>query len=108
MGAGPGVNEHTYQCRVTVSGPVSSETGMIMDLRTLDRLLEEEVLRRFENRHINQEVPEFAFGKTIPTGEAMAIFVWGRLAARLPRNVRLHSVRIEEDPSLYAEYRGDE
>ena len=101
-------HEHTYQCRVTVTGAVSPETGMIMDLRLLDGLLEEEVLRRFQNRHINQEVPEFAPGKVVPTGEALAIFVWGRLAARLPQGVRLHSVRVQEDPSLYAEYRGNE
>jgi 6-pyruvoyltetrahydropterin/6-carboxytetrahydropterin synthase len=101
-------HEHLYQCRVTIAGPVSPETGMIMDLRALDLLLEEEVLQRFENRHINRDIPEFAFGKTVPTGEALAIFVWGRVAARLPAGVRLHSVRVQEDPNLYAEYRGDD
>ena len=105
--AAPG-HEHLYRCRVTVAGPVSPETGMIMDLRALDLLLEEEILRRFENRHINQDVPEFGFGKAIPTGEALAIFVWGRLATRLPAGVRLRSVRVQEDPHLYAEYRGDD
>ena len=101
-------HEHEYQCRVTVTGPVSPETGMIMDLRDFDRLIEAEVLRRFDGRHINQHVPEFAFGKTIPTGEALAIFVWGRLAAQLPAGVRLDAVRIQEEPNLYAEYRGND
>jgi 6-pyruvoyltetrahydropterin/6-carboxytetrahydropterin synthase len=81
---------------------------MIMDLRTLDRLLDEEVLRRFENRHINHDIPEFAFGKTIPTGEALAMFVWARIAGRLPPGVRLDTVRVQEDPTLFSEYRGNE
>jgi hypothetical protein len=29
------------------------------------------------------------------------------VAPRLPAGVRLHAVRIEEDPHLYAEYVGD-
>jgi 6-pyruvoyltetrahydropterin/6-carboxytetrahydropterin synthase len=99
-------HDHQYECRVTVSGPVSAETGMIVDLGTLDRLLEDEVLRRFDGRHINRDIPEFAPGKTIPTGEALAIFVWQRLAPRLPGGVRLHSVRVQEEPHLYSEYRG--
>jgi 6-pyruvoyltetrahydropterin/6-carboxytetrahydropterin synthase len=100
-------HDHQYQCQVTVAGPVSGETGMIVDLRLLDTLLAEEVVTRFDHRHINQDVPEFAFGRTIPTGEALAVFVWKRLAARLPSGVRLDSVRVQEDPSLYAEYRGE-
>ncbi len=80
---------------------------MICDLRALDRLLDEEVVRRFDGRHVNHDVPEFAFGRTIPTCEALAIFVWGRLATRIPSGVRLHAVRVQEDPHLYAEYRGD-
>jgi 6-pyruvoyltetrahydropterin/6-carboxytetrahydropterin synthase len=99
-------HEHQYECRVTVRGLVSPETGMIVDLRTLDRLLDEEVVRRFNGRHINQEIPEFAPGKTIPTGEAISIFVWQRLAPRLPSGVRLHSVQVQEEPHLYSEYRG--
>ena len=80
---------------------------MVIDLRLLDQLLEAEVVRRFDGRHINHDVPEFAFGKRIPTGGALAAFVWERLAARLPGDVRLQSVRIREDSHLYAEYCGD-
>ena len=104
--AAPG-HEHQYHCRVTIEGPVSSETGMICDLRVLDRLLDEEVVRRFDGRHVNHDVPEFAFGRTIPTCEALAIFVWECLTARLPQGVLLHTVRVQEDPHLYAEYRGE-
>jgi 6-pyruvoyltetrahydropterin/6-carboxytetrahydropterin synthase len=99
-------HEHVYRCRVIVSGPISPDTGMVMDLAALDRLLEEEIILRFDGRHINQSVPEFAFGKQIPTGEALAAFVWGRLVPRLPQTVRLQAVRVQEDPHLYAEYHG--
>jgi 6-pyruvoyltetrahydropterin/6-carboxytetrahydropterin synthase len=56
---------------------------------------------------LNHDVPEFAFGRQIPTAEALAAWVWHRVGPRLPAGVRLHAVRIEEDPHLYAEYVGD-
>ena len=104
--AAPG-HAHEYHCGLTVSGAVSPETGMAVDLRAVDALLRTEVLDRFENRHINEAVPEFAFGKIIPTGEALAVFVWSRIQPRLPADVRLLSVRIQEDETLFSEYHGD-
>lgn len=98
---------HNYRCAVTVTGRVSEETGMLVNLPLLDRILDEEVRRPLDHRHLNHDVPEFAFGRQIPTAEALAVWVWERVAPRLPGGVRLTSVRIEEDAHLYAEYVGD-
>lgn len=98
---------HTYTCRVTVAGPLDPETSMVMDLGALDTILREEVTNVLDHRHLNVDVPEFAYGRTVPTGEALAVFVWQRVARRLPENVRLRAVRIEEEPHLFAEYFGE-
>lgn len=99
---------HTYECAVTVAGAADPDTGMVLDLALLDRVLEEEVVRRFDHRHINLDVPEFAYGRTIPTGEMLSVDIWRRVAPRLPAACRLVAVRVQEDPMLYAEYRGEE
>lgn len=99
---------HNYRCAVTVQGTVARDTGMVMDLAALDRLLVEEVRDPLDHRHLNHDVPEFAFGETIPTAEAIAVWVWRRLAPRLPAQIRLHAVRIEEDDDLFAEFFGDD
>ena len=97
---------HDYLCAVTVVGPVSAETGMIMDLGGLDALLQEEVVLPFHGKHLNRDVPAFAYGRRIPTGEVVARYVFERLAARLPPPVRLERVRIQEDATLFAECTG--
>jgi 6-pyruvoyltetrahydropterin/6-carboxytetrahydropterin synthase len=97
---------HTYQCAVTVAGSPDATTGMIVDLAVLDAILHEEVIERFDHRHINLDVPEFAFGRTVPTGEMLCIDIWRRIAPRLPPGCRLDAVRVAEEPQLYAEYRG--
>lgn len=99
---------HNYRCLVTVAGAVDGETGMVMDLGALDALLAREVRERFDHRHINHAVPEFAFGRTIPTAEALAVYVWSRIVPALPEGVRLVTVRIEEEPDLHADYHGED
>ena len=96
---------HDYQCAVTVSGRLD-EFGMIVDLPLLDRLLQEEVLSPFAGKHFNLDVPAFAQGQPLPTCEAIAAYVFRRVAARLPQGVVLERVRIAEDPTLYADCTG--
>ena len=98
---------HAYQCAVTVRGTPDATTGMVMDLGLFDRVLSEEIVQRFDRRHINRDVPEYAYGKTVPTGEMLCLDVWARVAARLPSGCALALVRVQEEPTLYAEYRGE-
>jgi 6-pyruvoyltetrahydropterin/6-carboxytetrahydropterin synthase len=97
---------HDYLCAVTVGGAVAADTGMIMDLGVLDRILAEEVTGRLHGRHFNLDIPEFAYGKTIPTGEAVAGYFYQRIRQRLPDGVRLERVRVQEDASLFADCTG--
>lgn len=97
---------HDYQCVVTVRGPLEPLRGMVMDLVLLDRILHEEVVAPFDGKHLNLDVPAFAYGATLPTCEAIAAHVFPRVAARLPAGVTLERVRILEDPTLYADCTG--
>lgn len=99
--ARPNYHGHAYTCWVTVEGEVDPLTGMVMDLGRLDRVLQSEVVDRFDHRNINLDVPEFAEGKLIPTGENLARYVFERVQSALGA-IRLVSVRIDEDESLSA------
>jgi 6-pyruvoyltetrahydropterin/6-carboxytetrahydropterin synthase len=96
---------HDYKCAVTVGGPLK-DGGVIVDLAVLDRILDQEVLTPLAGKHINLDVPEFAYGRTLPTCEAIAAYVFRRLAKRLPEGLTLERVRIAEDPTLYADCYG--
>ncbi len=107
FGAAATSHAHTYRCAVTLAGAVDPATGAAVDLTALDRVLAEEVTARFDGRDLNRDLPEYAPGRTLPTGEALCLDVWKRVAARLPAGCRLSCVRVQEDPTLYAEYRGE-
>ena len=51
---------HNYTLEVTVAGEPDPVTGMVVDLADLKKILEQEVMRRMDHRHLNFEVPELA------------------------------------------------
>jgi 6-pyruvoyltetrahydropterin/6-carboxytetrahydropterin synthase len=107
--ANPHFHGHSYVCDVTVRGPIDETTGMIVDLGALDRILAAEVRDRFDHRNINLEIPEFADGALIPTGENLARFIFERLEHAIDGEgaLRVTSVVVREDDTLSTEYRGE-
>src|SRR5580698_7152002 len=103
--AHPNYHGHTYICDVTVTGPIHATTGMIVDLGLLDRILASEVRDTFDHRNINLDVPEFADGQLIPTGENLARVILGFMQAALGDRVRVTEVRVAEDTTLSATLR---
>ena len=97
---------HDYACEATVSGPLDAHTGMLLDLGLLDRILADEVVRPLDGQDLNRAIPDFAEGQTLPTCEALAIWLFRRIAPRLPHGVKLERVCVAEDPTLRAECTG--
>jgi 6-pyruvoyltetrahydropterin/6-carboxytetrahydropterin synthase len=100
--ARPNYHGHTYTCAVTVEGAIDPVTGMVIDLAHLDRVLTTEVVALFDHRNINLDVPEFAEGRLVPTGENLAAFILDRMQAALGSSVLVRSVQIDEDETLSA------
>lgn len=102
--ANPSYHGHSYRCDVTVTGEVDPVTGFAADLAILDRILAVEVRDRFDHRNINIDVPEFAEGKLIPTGENLARFIADRIQGALGGLIRVVRVSVAEDATLSATY----
>jgi 6-pyruvoyltetrahydropterin/6-carboxytetrahydropterin synthase len=97
---------HDYRVAITVTGPLDADTEMVMDLAVLDGILQEEVLARYGGKQLEQDLPEFAQGKILPTCEAIAAQIFLRVVARLPQGVTLERVRVAEDATLHADCTG--
>ena len=95
---------HNYVVEVTVTGPVDPQTGMVANLGELDPFVEREVVEPFDQKYLNEDVPEFRVN--VPTTENVAREIYRRLetfpAARLER------VRIQETSNNSFEYDGEE
>jgi 6-pyruvoyltetrahydropterin/6-carboxytetrahydropterin synthase len=105
--ARPSFHGHSYVCDVTVTGDVDATTGFLADLSVIDRVLDAEVRQRFDHRNINLDVPEFADGRMVPTGENLARFIFERVSSALGNAARVTEVTIAEDSTLRATYRAE-
>jgi 6-pyruvoyltetrahydropterin/6-carboxytetrahydropterin synthase len=90
---------HDYVLEVTAAGPIDPLTGRVLHIASLDRLIEEQILRRFGNRNLNLDVPEFA--TLVPTTENVALTIADLLAQHWPTyfdgsTARLWRVHIQE------------
>ena len=98
--ANPSYHGHGYSCEVTVRGAIDETTGFAVDLGVLDRVLATEVVERFDHRNINLDVPEFADGRLVPTGENLARFILERVQRALGDRATVTAVTVAEDDSL--------
>lgn len=103
--ANPHGHGHNYVVEVTLDGEPDPVTGMVMDLKRLKEIIDEEIINPMDHRFLNHEVPPF--DRIIPTPENIASEVWKRLEPRLRQpNSRLHAVRIFETEDLFVEFTG--
>jgi 6-pyruvoyltetrahydropterin/6-carboxytetrahydropterin synthase len=108
--AHPNFHGHSYSCDVTVRGPIDDETGFVVDLGALDRILATEVRQRFDHRNVNLDVPEFADGRLVPSGENLARFIFDRVDGALRAlggAATVTAVTVAEDETLRATYARD-
>jgi len=104
--ARPNYHGHSYVCEVTVRGELDETTGMVVDLGRLDQVLAAEVRERFDHRNINLDVPEFADGGLVPTGENLARYIFERVQRALGGAAAVTAVTVAEDDTLRVTYDG--
>jgi len=72
--ANPNGHGHNYVLEVSVTGKVDPETGMVMNLKQVKAIIENQVVARVDHQNLNQDV-DFMQG-IIPTTENLAQQIW--------------------------------
>ena len=117
------IHGHSYRLFVTVKGtPAEDEAdpkcGMMMDFGVLKRIVNEEIVSRFDHALVLRGSASGAelrrvlverFGNILtvdyqPTCENMLADFARRIAARLPEGVALHSLKLHETATSFAEW----
>jgi 6-pyruvoyltetrahydropterin/6-carboxytetrahydropterin synthase len=68
---------HDYLLDVSVAGPIDGQSGQVVNLQLLDRLVSEQVLHDFDHRYLNVDVQEFK--QATPTSENIILVIEKRL-----------------------------
>lgn len=95
---------HNFDLYVTVKGYPDAETGFIMDLKQLKKIIQQHVIDHLDHRNINTDVP-FMAGK-MASIENLATAIWDQISPHLV-NCELHCIRLWETHNNYVEYYGE-
>lgn len=102
----PNWHGHNYVLEVTVAGEPAKETGFIIDLSKLKKIIQEKILDPCDHRNLNLDVP-FLTG-IIPTTENLAKAFYGELKEAVEKASSagsvLYSVKLYETERNTAEY----
>lgn len=95
---------HNFDLYVTVKGEVDADTGFVMNLKDLGKLMREHVIKHLDHKNLNLDVP-FMQGK-MTSAENLVIEIWKLIEVRLPEGVQLHCVKLYESYKSFVEYYG--
>jgi len=99
------VHGHNYSLEVTVKGGVNPETGFIVDLGHLKKIVQENIIDVLDHSQIEKDIPWFE-GKQ-PSSENLVVFIWEEISPIL-EGVKLHRIRLIETPTIKTDYFGPE
>lgn len=116
------IHGHSYRLFVTIKGTPSRDEqnpkqGMVMDFGVLKKIVHEEIISRFDHALVLRSTADKELLKLLtaqfdnlievdyqPTCENMLDDFARRITSRLPEGVTLHSLRLHETASSYAEW----
>ncbi len=94
---------HNYELIVKIYGEIDQNTGMVIDLSYLKKIIEKEIEEELDHKNLNLDIPYFK--NIIPTTENLAIYIWKKLNKAIELNCKI-TVVLYETPRNFVEYTG--
>lgn len=98
------VHGHNYTLEVSVTGNINPDTGWLVDLGHLKRVVNENVIHIFDHSLIEKDIAWFKNRQ--PSSENMVIFIWEQIQKELKEG-KLHRIRLIETETIFTDYYGD-
>ncbi|MBI1305637.1 MAG: 6-carboxytetrahydropterin synthase [Bacteroidetes bacterium] len=96
----PNYHGHNYVLEVKLTGNVDPETGYVMDLGILKKIIDEEVIEPFDHRNLNEDTAEFR--DLNPSAENIATVIYHKLRKRIAHEFEV-GVRLFETERNFVE-----
>ena len=84
----PYYHGHNFELEVRVKGEVNPDTGFIIDMADLGKIIKTEVEHRFDHKNLNLDCPEFE--GVMPSTENFAKIIYDILKEKIDAEHQLH------------------
>ena len=95
---------HNYNLDITISGEINTDSGFIVNLQKLNNIVQENVISIMDHSQIEKDIDWFENRQ--PSTENMVVFIWERLVGKIPSPAKLHSIKLQETPTISTTYFG--
>ena len=92
---------HNYEMIVSVTGKINPETGYVIDMGVLKKIIKDEVEERLDHKNLNLDVEYFA--NIIPSAENICIYIYSLLRNKISSELDI-SVTLYETPRNFVKY----
>lgn len=97
----PNYHGHNYDLIVRLTGEIDPETGYVMDMKILSKLIRQHIISRFDHKNLNEDTEEFR--ELNPTAENIVVVIYNILRPLIDNTVDL-KITLYETERNYAEY----
>lgn len=97
----PNYHGHNYEVIVTLTGEPDKSTGYVFDMKVLSDIIKEHVLKKFDHKNLNLDVPDFK--DVNPTAENIVMVIWKILRDKIEPSLDL-KVTLYETERNFVEY----
>ena len=97
----PNFHGHNYELIVQISGTIDPETGYVIDMKYVSDVVQSEVIKKFDHKNLNLDVPEFA--RLNPSAENIAVVIYQKLRKVFKPELDL-KIRLYETERNFVEY----
>lgn len=94
---------HNYEFIIGITGKIDPETGFVISIDTLKKIISNEIEKPFDHKNLNLDIEDF--NSKNPTTENIAIVIWNKIRKKISKNFII-KVSLYETNMNYAEYIG--
>ena len=98
------IHGHNYDLLITVKGTVNNDSGFIIDIKKLNKVMFKYVINLFDHSQIEKDIDWFLDKQ--PSTENMVIFIWNQISDKIPSGASLYCIKLRETPTMFTEYYG--
>ena len=94
---------HNYILEVSVTGPINPDTGWLVDLGKLNKVVKAKIVNVLDHSQIEQDIEWFKNQQ--PSSENLLVWAWTEIINEIKEGT-LHRLRLVETHSIFTDYYG--
>ena len=96
---------HNYDLYITIKGPIDKDSGFVVDLKYLNKIVNKKVIDVLDHSIIQDNQ---WFNEKQPSTENLVVYIWDQIFEEISSPAKLFCIKLRETGTIFTEYFGEE